>query len=100
MKKNYIQANTPAEILLRPSIKMREKGYKASWVTIELKDENGGHVCNVFNTKDKGLVYIDCTGSTRINQVIGIQLLKYKSASNTNLPHYLDPDIPITQWEL
>jgi len=38
-------------------------GIKSSWVTIEFKDVKGGHVCNAFNTKDKGMVYIDCTGS-------------------------------------
>lgn len=33
-------------------------GYKAGWVTLY----GINHVCNVFQTSDKGLVYIDCTG--------------------------------------
>lgn len=38
-------------------------GIKSAWVSIGFTNDNGGHVCNAFNTKDKGLVYIDCTGS-------------------------------------
>lgn len=34
-------------------------GYKAGWVTIE----GVNHCCNAFQTSDKGLIYIDCTGS-------------------------------------
>ena len=34
-------------------------GYKAGWVTIE----GINHCCNVFQTSDKGTIYIDCTGS-------------------------------------
>ena len=38
-------------------------GIKTAWVTIDFKNDNGGHVCNAFNTTDKGLIFIDCTGS-------------------------------------
>jgi hypothetical protein len=34
-------------------------GYKAGWVTIE----GINHCCNAFQTTDKGMIYIDCTGS-------------------------------------
>lgn len=34
-------------------------GYKAGWVTIE----GVNHCCNAFQTSDKGIIYIDCTGS-------------------------------------
>ena len=34
-------------------------GYKAGWVTIE----GINHCCNVFQTSDEGIIYIDCTGS-------------------------------------
>jgi hypothetical protein len=37
-------------------------GIKAGWVAILLKDGNY-HACNVFKTVDKGLIFIDCTGS-------------------------------------
>lgn len=39
-------------------------GIKAAWVTIEFTNAPG-HVCNAFYTTDKGLVFIDCTGSPR-----------------------------------
>lgn len=35
-------------------------GYKAGWVTVE----GINHCCNAFQTSDKGVMYIDCTGST------------------------------------
>lgn len=37
-------------------------GIKAGWVAIDLK-RGSGHACNAFKTTDKGIVYIDCTGS-------------------------------------
>jgi hypothetical protein len=36
-------------------------GIKCGYVTIDFS-EGPGHACNVFNTTDRGLVYIDCTG--------------------------------------
>jgi len=38
-------------------------GIKAGWVGIYFIGEDKGHACNVFQTTDRGLVYIDCTGS-------------------------------------
>jgi len=38
-------------------------GIKAAWVSIDFK-KGIGHACNAFNTTDKGLVFIDCTGSS------------------------------------
>ena len=37
-------------------------GIKAAWVSIEFKNRKYGHACNAFNTTDKGMVFIDCTG--------------------------------------
>jgi len=37
-------------------------GIKAAWVGIGLEGEDEGHACNAFETTDRGLVYIDCTG--------------------------------------
>lgn len=34
-------------------------GYQCGWVFIEL--DNSNHACDVFNTTDKGLVFVDCT---------------------------------------
>jgi hypothetical protein len=39
-------------------------GYKCAFVSIYFLAGGYGHACNVFNTTDKGLVYVDCTGST------------------------------------
>jgi hypothetical protein len=37
-------------------------GIRAAWVAIDLVGRDEGHACNAFETTDKGLVYIDCTG--------------------------------------
>lgn len=37
-------------------------GIKTAWVTIAFTS-GAGHACNAFQTSDKGLVFIDCTGS-------------------------------------
>lgn len=37
------------------------EGIRCGWVSIDL-DHGAGHACNVFNTTDKGTVFIDCTG--------------------------------------
>jgi len=37
-------------------------GIKAAWVGIDLEGEDEGHACNAFETTDRELVYIDCTG--------------------------------------
>lgn len=34
-------------------------GFKCGWVFIEL--DCGNHACNVFDTTDKGLIFVDCT---------------------------------------
>jgi len=39
-------------------------GYKCAFVSVYFFDGGYGHACNAFNTADKGLVYVDCTGST------------------------------------
>jgi hypothetical protein len=36
-------------------------GIKAGFVSIDFYEINDGHACNVFNTIDKGLVFVDCT---------------------------------------
>ncbi|MEE8469921.1 MAG: hypothetical protein V3S51_01175, partial [Dehalococcoidia bacterium] len=37
-------------------------GIKASWVALDFEDDSVGHALNVFNTTDRGYVYIDSTG--------------------------------------
>ena len=40
-------------------------GIKAAWVSIAFEGNDEGHACNAFETTDRGLVYIDCTGDNR-----------------------------------
>jgi len=40
-----------------------EAGIKAAYVYIEFSSCKHAHACNAFNTTDKGLVFIDCTGT-------------------------------------
>jgi hypothetical protein len=37
-------------------------GVRAAWVSIDFENSEVGHACNAFETLDKGLVFIDCTG--------------------------------------
>jgi hypothetical protein len=38
-------------------------GLRCAWVGIHFVDDTSGHSCNAFNTADRGLIFIDCTGS-------------------------------------
>ena len=38
-------------------------GIRAGWVSLTFEGTEDGHALNVFETSDKGLVYIDCTNS-------------------------------------
>jgi ribosomal protein L37AE/L43A len=37
-------------------------GIRCAYVNLELTGDDAGHACNAFDTIDRGLVYIDCTG--------------------------------------
>lgn len=37
-------------------------GIRAAWVCVDFESDSEGHALNAFNTVDKGLVYVDCTG--------------------------------------
>ena len=39
-------------------------GIRAAWVGIDIEGEDKGHALNAFETTDRGLVYIDCTGDS------------------------------------
>ena len=45
-------------------------GIRAAWVAIDFSDGSAGHALDAFNTTDKGLVYIDCTGKDWQNNTI------------------------------
>lgn len=37
-------------------------GIRAAWVAVDYADSSAGHALNVFETVDRDLVYVDCTG--------------------------------------
>lgn len=37
-------------------------GIKTAWVCIDFTGFTAGHACNAFNTTDRGLIFVDCTG--------------------------------------
>jgi hypothetical protein len=39
-------------------------GIRAASVSVEFEEGGEGHACNAFDTIDRGLVYIDCTGQS------------------------------------
>ncbi|AKB78501.1 hypothetical protein MSHOH_2018 [Methanosarcina horonobensis HB-1 = JCM 15518] len=39
-----------------------ETGIKAAWVCVDFIGSTEGHACNAFNTTDRGLIFVDCTG--------------------------------------
>ncbi len=49
------------------------KGIRAAWVSIKFEGKDEGHALNAFETTDRGLVYVDCTGASlaeRFRQVL------------------------------
>ena len=42
--------------------KAEEAGFRAAWVAIQFSENIEGHALNAFETTDRGLVYVDCTG--------------------------------------
>ena len=44
-------------------------GIRAAWVGIDFEGGDEGHALNAFETMDRGLVYIDCTGEDPIARV-------------------------------
>lgn len=59
-------------------------GWHCGWVFVEL--DSGNHACNVFNTTDRGLVFVDCTG---FDSVVTIEIGKeYKPIPLTKLLGY------------
>lgn len=39
------------------------RGFRAAYVSVSFHDRQNGHAINAFETADKGLVFIDCTGA-------------------------------------
>lgn len=66
-------------------------GIKTAWVTIEFKS-GPGHACNAFYTTDKGLVFIDCTGSPKqkgsFDKILRLKVGKTLTAKSLYSPEY------------
>jgi hypothetical protein len=41
-------------------------GIRCGYVAISFNETTTGHACDVFNTTDKGFVFVDCTGTERV----------------------------------
>lgn len=53
-------------------------GIKAAVVSIDFYENSEGHALNIFDTVDKGLVYVDCTGSKgRIGELDSFDKIAY-----------------------
>lgn len=48
-------------------------GIRAAWVSIDFGRDDEGHACNAFETTDRGLVYIDCTGEGHLTYAEAIE---------------------------
>jgi hypothetical protein len=44
-------------------------GISSAWVAIDIEDHPLGHALNAFNTTDKGLVFVDCTGKGLLDEL-------------------------------
>ena len=55
------------------------KGIRAAWVGIDFRGSAEGHALNAFETTDRGLVYVDCTGE----DTIGSQLIRELKSIDT-----------------
>lgn len=66
------------------------QGIKAGWVTINFLGDSGGHVCNVFNTTDRGLVFVDCTSSYTQQSSDWDSIVDLKIGSEY-IPHHINP---------
>jgi hypothetical protein len=67
-------------------------GIKAGWVSIQFENNEINHACDVFNTTDRGLVFIDCVnGDTSVDLAEGKEYV----------PHSLnDPNIVYESTEI
>jgi hypothetical protein len=61
-KKKYTSTYVCSDFAEEVHNNAEKAGIKAGWVAIKFK-RGSDHACNAFQTTDKGLMYIDCTGS-------------------------------------
>jgi len=68
-------------------------GIRAAWVSVEFQGTDEGHALNAFETTDRGLVYIDCTGGQYRGLPREIHIELYKMATG-----HAPPPKP-TSWD-
>ncbi len=62
-KKPYVPGRYMCDLFARDVHNNAEKaGLRAAWVSLELSNPDDLQFCVAFQTTDRGLVYIDCTG--------------------------------------
>lgn len=57
------------------------KGIKTAFVAVTFSDRDIGHALNAFKTTDKGLVYVDCTGPTLLEDLTEEFLVQFYGES-------------------
>jgi len=63
-------------------------GIRAGFVGLDLKGREP-HALNVFNTTDRGIVFVDCTGSDSVYQFIDGQLVEIKPENNDKIAYVM-----------
>lgn len=51
-------------------------GIRTAWVSIDFEGDDEGHALNAFETTDRGLVYIDCTGQGLLSLLLSYDVVK------------------------
>ena len=74
-------------------------GIRVAWVGIDLVGEDEGHACNAFETIDKGLVYVDCTGGNALVYVHTIDKYVTIPSLDVLLNPALIPEPEPTTWD-
>jgi len=60
--RDWYQAHVCADFAEEVHNNAEAAGIRAAWVGIDIEGDEEGHALNAFETTDRGLVYIDCTG--------------------------------------
>lgn len=69
-------------------------GIRAALVTIDFEGQDVGHALNAFETADKGLIYIDCTG-----QDLGSWLVEYNVEIDKTTKEVTFEEESLTSWD-
>jgi len=51
-------------------------GIRAAWASIDFEGDEEGHACNAFETTDRGLVYVDCTGQSFSSKLQNLRVVE------------------------